>query len=129
MNNEWKRLENITDEVFYSYNELFDKVKNMTFDEAYKALNGFQLEADPYYDSVREKIAVFLKFEVKYRNIQTTIFRCGDNFCEVWESASYKFGESEIMFDIAAHHSIKPYSVILGDRNVIVLENMIKEGK
>ena len=119
----WLRLENVRNEVFNAYNELSDKVSNMSFDEAFKAFNGFNLDADPFYDDKKGCIVSNLKYRVKYRNIETTIFQCGNNRCELWETAVYKLDKNcEIVFDIAAHHSIRVYSIITSD-NVVILEN------
>lgn len=122
-------LENVRDEVFNAYNELSDKVSNMSFDEAFKAFNGFNLDADPYYDNVRECIVPCLKYEIRYRNIEATIFQCGNNRCELWETAVYKLDKDcEIVFDIAAHHSIRVYSIITSD-NVVFMENWTEKTK
>lgn len=119
----WNNLENIKNEVFATYNELSDIVNKMSFDKAYKELNGSDLQADAYYDICNDKCVADLKFEIKYKGIETTIFKCGNNECELWESASYRIDDnSEIVFDISAHRYIGVYSIIV-NHNVIVLEN------
>ena len=128
-NTNWLRLENVRDEVFSTYNELFDKVSNMSFDEAFKAFKGFNLSADPFFDDEKECIVPSLKFDLKYRNIETTIFQAKGNKCEVWETAAYKLDEkSEIVFDISAHHFIGVYSIIT-DGKVVILEKWAEKNK
>ncbi len=122
-------MEEIRDEVFTTYNELFDMVNKMSFDKAYKELNGFDLQADAYYDEHNKKCVADLKFQVKYKNIETTIFMCGNNECELWESAVYKIDDkNEIVFDIVAHRYINTYSIIV-NHDVIVLENWEEKKK
>lgn len=119
----WLRLENVRDEVFNTYNELSDKVSNMSFDEAFKTFKGFNLSADPFFDDNKSCIVPCLKYDVKYKNIETTIFQAKNNKCELWETATYKLDEkSEIVFDISAHYSIRVYSIIT-DNKVVILEN------
>lgn len=125
----WLRLENVRDEVFNAYNELSDKVSNMSFDEAFKTFKGFNLSADPFFDDEKECIVASLKFDLKYRNIETTIFQVSGNKCEVWETAAYKLDEkSEIVFDISAHYSIRVYSIIT-DNKVVILEKWAEKDK
>lgn len=125
----WLRLENVRDEVFNAYNELSDKVSNMSFDEAFKTFKGFNLSADPFFDDEKECIVPSLKFDLKYRNIETTIFQVSGNKCEVWETAAYKLDEkSKIVFDISAHYSIRVYSIITNSK-VVILEKWAEKDK
>ena len=62
----------ITAIIAQEYNELCSLVSNMTYEEAFKKLNGYNLTADP--------ITI-----VSYKHISTTIFRTDENGCEVWE--------------------------------------------
>ena len=125
----WKHLEEIRNEVFTTYNELSDMVNKMSFDKAYKELDGFDLQADAYYDICSNKCCADLKFDIKYKNIETTIFKCGNNECEVWERAAYKIDDkNEIVFDIVAHRYINAYSIIV-NHDVIVLENWAEKKK
>ena len=122
---EWKKMSEIQEEVFNIYNELYDKLKGMSFERAYKELDGFCLDADAYYDTAKEKMKVSLKFDVNYKNVITTIFACGENndICELWECCFYKLGEHcEISFDVAAHHSIKQYAVYIDNDYVVQLK-------
>ena len=126
----WLRLDEIKKEVFNTYNELFDKVSRMSFDKAFNELNGFNLSAEPFYDEKEEKVLVELKFEVKYGNIETTIFKTCDNECEVWETCAYMLEEErdkgEIVFDIGAHRGMKLYSIITNGKVIVIDEKWEK---
>lgn len=68
------------------YNELVTKTSKMTYEEAFKKLNGYNLSADPVtYGEDKRLICVSESFDVTYKHITTTIFRTEDNGCEVWE--------------------------------------------
>ena len=56
------------------YNELLSLVKNMSFENALKRLDGYNLEVDMY-----EK----MRFDCNYKSIATTIFQTNMNKCEV----------------------------------------------
>ena len=61
----------------------------MTYENAFKALNGYNLTADPVVvGSTHELIAINEFFDVDYKHIHTTIFRTKDNKCEVWEEVT-----------------------------------------
>ena len=130
----WQNLEEIRDNVFTTYNELFDKVSNMSFMEAYKEFKGFNLSADPYLDTDRETFVSNLKFDLRYKDIETTIFQCDDDECELWETAVYVLEQGqgqdkgEIVFEIAAHDCIDVYSIIVNG-NVVVLKNWVEKTK
>lgn len=71
------------------YAELCVMVKNMTYEEAFKKLDGFNLTADPItMGKTNEIVGVNEFFNVKYKHIETSIFRTDDNKCEVWEEVN-----------------------------------------
>ena len=121
----WKKISEIKQSAFNEYNELFDKLNEMSFDKAYNTFGGSNLESDAYYDNAKEMIRVSLKFDVTYKNITTTVFSCGENNneCELWECCLYKVGEHcEIGFDVSAHDSIDEYGIYTNDNIVIELK-------
>lgn len=76
----------ITAIITREYNELCSLVSNMTYEEAFKKLNGYNLTADPITIGDEERlIGVNEFFNVNYKHISTTIFRTDENGCEVWE--------------------------------------------
>lgn len=76
----------ITAIITQEYNELCSLVSNMTYEEAFKKLNGYNLTADPITIGEEEiLIGINEFFDVSYKHISTTIFRTDENGCEVWE--------------------------------------------
>ena len=76
----------ITTIITREYNELCNLVSDMTYEQAFKTLNGYNLTADPITMGKEKKlIGINEFFEVTYKHISTTIFRTEDNGCEVWE--------------------------------------------
>lgn len=76
----------ITAIIAQEYNELCSLVSNMTYEEAFKKLNGYNLTADPITIGEEEiLIGINEFFDVSYKHISTTIFRTDENGCEVWE--------------------------------------------
>jgi hypothetical protein len=76
----------ITAIITQEYNELCSLVSNMTYEEAFKKLNGYNLTADPITFGEEERlIGINEFFNVSYKHISTTIFRTDENGCEVWE--------------------------------------------
>ena len=66
------------------YNELCVKVSKMTYEEAFKKLNSYNLTAEAVTCN-KELICISESFQVTYKHISTTIFRTKNNGCEVWE--------------------------------------------
>ena len=72
--------------IAQEYNELCSLVSNMTYEEAFKKLNGYNLTANPITIGEEEiLIGINEFFDVSYKHISTTIFRTDENGCEVWE--------------------------------------------
>ena len=76
------------------YAELCAMVANMTYEEAFKKLDGCNLTADPIMID-GQWVSNNEFFDVKYKHIETSIFRVDDNKCEVWE-----------MFDLSVHYEV-----------------------
>lgn len=76
-----KILQNI---VKREYNEVCALVENMTYEDAFKKLDGFNLTADPI-TMKGEWIGNNEFFDAQYKHIRVTIFRTKNNKCEVWE--------------------------------------------
>lgn len=66
------------------YKELCAMVANMTYEEAFKKLDGYNLTADPIMMD-GQWLSNNEFFDVKYKHIETSIFRADKNKCEVWE--------------------------------------------
>lgn len=66
------------------YAELCAMVANMSYEEAFKKLDGCNLTADPIMID-GQWVSNNEFFDVKYKHIETSIFRVDDNKCEVWE--------------------------------------------
>ena len=65
------------------HDELKNLVKNMSFEDAFKKLDSFNLEND-YVDG-----AAIMRFDLNYKSIATTIYKCGNgcrvhNVIDVW---------------------------------------------
>ena len=68
------------------HNELVNLVKNMSFEDAFKKFDSFDLENDYQEDGT-----AIMRFDVNYKSIATTIFRHGTgcrvhNVIDVWVS-------------------------------------------
>ena len=74
------------------YAELCAMVANMTYEEAFKKLDGHNLTADPIMMD-GQWLSNNEFFDVKYKHIETSIFRVDKNKCEVWEE-----------FDLSVHY-------------------------
>ena len=68
----------------YEYNELSDKLSEMTFIEAYNALKGFNLEMDDLTCN-GELFGIQVRFDYNYKHINGTIFKDGE-YCELGET-------------------------------------------
>jgi hypothetical protein len=88
-------IENVLEAMAMAeYAELCAEVANMTYEEAFKKLDGHNLTADPIMiDGVWVSNNEF--FDVRYKHIETSIFRVDDNKCEVWEE-----------FDLSVHYAV-----------------------
>ena len=74
----------ITAIIKQEYNDLCSLVSNMTYEEAFKKLNGYNLTADPITIGEEKRlIGINEFFDVNYKHINTTIFRTKNNGCEV----------------------------------------------
>ena len=74
------------------YNELCALVANMKYEDAFKALNGYNLTADPICVGTDGKFVSLNEFfDVTYKHINTSIFRTENNGCEVWEEFNVNF--------------------------------------
>lgn len=109
--------DNINKEIYKSlasfiardhYDDLCQKVSEMTFIQAYNKLKGYNLEmCTTFYGN--ELASISAMFSVTYGTITTTIFQLPDNTCEVHEEAAvtlkdefgnvvaeYEMGEIEV---------------------------------
>ena len=77
------------------YNELCELVNDLTYIEAYNKLDGYNLTSEPITIGENEKLLGINEFfDVKYKHIETSIFRVDKNKCEVWEE-----------FDLSVHYT------------------------
>jgi hypothetical protein len=66
------------------YAELCAMVADMSYEEAFKKLDGYNLTADPIMADGKW-LSNNEFFDVEYKHIKTSIFRVDKNKCEVWE--------------------------------------------
>lgn len=76
------------------YAELCAMVADMSYENAFKKLDGYNLTADPIMVD-GQWVSNNEFFDVKYKHIETSIFRTDDNKCEVWE-----------LFDLSVHYEV-----------------------
>jgi hypothetical protein len=76
----------IIDIATAEYRELCEKVTDLTFEEAFRSLDGFDIEANPYMIG-GELISVGLSFVVYYKHLRGHVFKDGDEveLGETWE--------------------------------------------
>lgn len=72
----------------YEFNELLEKLEDMTFIDAYNKLGGFNLEMNETTCG-KELIGISLSFDFNYKHINGTIFRIDDGSfegaCELYQ--------------------------------------------
>ena len=66
------------------YNALCKKIANMTYEDAFKALNGYNLSAEPNMCG-NELISISEFFDFNFGFLNGTIFRTINNKCELHE--------------------------------------------
>jgi hypothetical protein len=68
------------------FESLCEKINGMSYEDAFKALNGFNLTADPITVGGKELLGINEFFDFNYKSLNGTIFRTEDNGCELYES-------------------------------------------
>lgn len=75
----------------YEFNELLEKLEDMTFIDAYNMLKGFNLEMNTSTCG-KELLGISLSFDFNYKHINGTIFRIDDGSfegaCELYQRIS-----------------------------------------
>ena len=75
----------------YEFNELLEKLEDMTFIDAYNVLKGFNLEMGTSTCG-KELLGISLSFDLNYTHINGTIFRIDDGsfegVCELYQRIS-----------------------------------------
>lgn len=68
------------------YKELAKLVKKLTFEEALKKLNGFNMETNTWVmGDKKEYVATTISFDFNFKSLNGTIFRTPNNKCELHE--------------------------------------------
>lgn len=71
-----------------TYNALCEKIKSLSYETAFKALNGFNLSTEPI--TINGKfIGVSEFFDFNFGCLNGTIFRAKDNKCELYDTFDF----------------------------------------
>lgn len=101
-NSYYKKL--IEEVALSQYKELSTKAYAITFEEAFKGLDGYGLEANTTTMG-GELISVTLSFEVYYKNIKGTIFNV-EGECELGDSWEFMIeGDEVAIVEIDGHNA------------------------
>ena len=74
------------------HNELCELANDLTYIEAYNKLDGYNLTSEPITIGENEKLLGINEFfDVKYKHIETSVFRTKGDKCEVWEEFFLNF--------------------------------------
>lgn len=68
------------------WNEVDDIAEDLTFEQGFKVLNGYNLTADPITTKDNKLIYVSWWFDFTWKNIKGTIFRTESGDCELGET-------------------------------------------
>lgn len=69
------------------YKELFETISEMSFEDAFKKLNGFNLQVSvTTIGKSKTLMSADMMFDVNYKSICTTIYQTRHNKCELAES-------------------------------------------
>ena len=85
------------------YNALCKKIANMTYEDAFKALNGYNLSAEPNMCG-NELISISEFFDFNFGFLNGTIFRTQNNKCELHEIFDFWVDASPIQFFFVPLH-------------------------
>lgn len=72
----------------YEYNELFERLAEMTFIDAFNTLGGFNLDMGTHRTCEGELFAIDIRFDYNFKHISGTIFRTADGRCELGEGVA-----------------------------------------